>query len=188
MAKLTLSKSALQDQRRKLASYNRFRDFREPFSEDFPTIEIGEGARKKASRAAALLVGSTVAIGTWIAYALQPLLEAQASGPTEILRLLLAPGAALVFVGFSYWLWVSRFVEGFPMSDLTVSREERLREAAELSEPWKVALVGVSLVGLSALLVWLQPAAWWLGLLGTGLGLGLVYWGSLLKRAARTAG
>jgi hypothetical protein len=25
------------------ASYNRFRDFREPFSEDFPTIEIGEG-------------------------------------------------------------------------------------------------------------------------------------------------
>lgn len=25
------------------ASYNRFRDFREPFSEDFPTLEIGEG-------------------------------------------------------------------------------------------------------------------------------------------------
>ena len=25
------------------ASYNRFRDFREPFSDDFPTIEIGEG-------------------------------------------------------------------------------------------------------------------------------------------------
>ena len=25
------------------ASYNRFRDFREPFSEDFPTVEIGEG-------------------------------------------------------------------------------------------------------------------------------------------------
>ena len=25
------------------ASYNRFRDFREPFSEDFPTMEIGEG-------------------------------------------------------------------------------------------------------------------------------------------------
>lgn len=25
------------------ASYNRFRDFRQPFSEDFPTIEIGEG-------------------------------------------------------------------------------------------------------------------------------------------------
>ena len=25
------------------ASYNRFRDFREPFSEDFPTIDIGEG-------------------------------------------------------------------------------------------------------------------------------------------------
>ena len=25
------------------ASYNRFRDFRDPFSEDFPTIEIGEG-------------------------------------------------------------------------------------------------------------------------------------------------
>ena len=25
------------------ASYNRFRDYREAFSEDFPTIEIGEG-------------------------------------------------------------------------------------------------------------------------------------------------
>ncbi|MCI0435491.1 MAG: hypothetical protein L0271_17880 [Gemmatimonadetes bacterium] len=25
------------------ASYNRFRDFREPFSEDFPTLEVGEG-------------------------------------------------------------------------------------------------------------------------------------------------
>ncbi len=25
------------------ASYNRFRDFRQPFSEDFPTVEIGEG-------------------------------------------------------------------------------------------------------------------------------------------------
>jgi hypothetical protein len=25
------------------ASYNRFRDFREPFSEDFPTVQIGEG-------------------------------------------------------------------------------------------------------------------------------------------------
>ena len=28
---------------RGFASYNRFRDFREPFSEPFPTIEIGEG-------------------------------------------------------------------------------------------------------------------------------------------------
>jgi hypothetical protein len=28
---------------RLFASYNRFRDFREPFSEDFPTIDIGEG-------------------------------------------------------------------------------------------------------------------------------------------------
>ena len=28
---------------RVFASYNRFRDFREPFSEDFPTIDIGEG-------------------------------------------------------------------------------------------------------------------------------------------------
>ena len=144
----------------------------------------GEDARKKASRAASLLVSSTIAIGTWTAYALQPLIESEASGPTEILEVLFAPGAALIFVVILYWLWVSRFVERFPESDLTVSREERLREAAELASPWKIALIGVIACGLSAFLIWLQPRAWWLGLLGIALGAGALFWSSLLKRAA----
>jgi hypothetical protein len=144
----------------------------------------GEGARKKASRAASLLVSSTITIGTWTAYALQPLLESEVSDLTEILGVLFAPGATLILVVFSYWLWVSRFVERFPASDLIVSREERLREAAELASPRKIALIGVIICGLSAFLIWLQPRAWWLGLLGIALGVGALFWSSLLKRAA----
>jgi hypothetical protein len=56
-------------------------------------------------------------------------------------------------------------------------------EAAELAEPWKIALIGVVLCGLSAFLTWLQPRAWWLGLLGVALGIGALLWSSLLKRA-----
>jgi hypothetical protein len=148
---------------------------------------IGEGARRKASRAASLLIGSTIAIGVWTAHALQPLLESETSDPMEAFGALFAPGTALVLVVLSYWAWVSRFVEGFPASDLTVSREERLREAAELASPWKIALIGVIVCGLSALLIWLQPSAWWLGSLGIALGVGALFWSSLLKRAASDA-
>lgn len=145
---------------------------------------IDQGARKKASRAAQLMVSSTIAIGTWTAYALQPVLESEAKGPAEILRVLAAPGAALLLVVLSYWLWASRFVENLPESDLKVSREERLREAARLAGPGKVALIGVILCSLSAFLIWLQPHAWWLGLLGIALGMGTLFWSHLLRRAA----
>jgi MFS family permease len=144
----------------------------------------GAGERKKASRAASILISSTIAIGTWTAYALQPLLESETNDPPQILRALVAPGVVLVLAVFGYWLWASRFVERFPESDLKVSREERLREAAELASPRKVALIGVIICGLSALLIWLQPHAWWLGLLGIALGVGTLFWSSLLKRAA----
>ena len=80
-------------------------------------------------------------------------------------------------------MWVSRFVEGLPESNLRFSREERLREAAKLVEPWKVALIGVVVCGHSALLIWLQPRAWWLGWLGVALGVGALVWSSLLKHA-----
>lgn len=142
------------------------------------------GDRKKASRAASILISSTIAIGTWTAYVLQPLLESETGDPAQILRALVAPGAALALVIFGYWLWVSRFVERFLESDLKVSREERLREAAELASPRKVALIGVIMCGLSAFLIWLQPHAWWLGLLGILLGAGTLFWSSLLKHAA----
>lgn len=143
-----------------------------------------EGDRKKASRAASFLIGSTIAIGTWTAYALQPVFESEAGSPAEVLRVLVAPGAALLLVMLSYWLWVSRFVEALPASDMAVSHEDRLREAAELTSPWKVALIGFIVCGLSALLIWLQPSAWWLGLLGIALGVGALYWGFLLRRVA----
>jgi hypothetical protein len=143
-----------------------------------------EAAKKKASRAASLLIGSVIGIGTWIAHALQSILEFEEADLAEILVALAAPGAALLLAFVSYWLWISRFVEQFPDSDLKVSRDERLREAAELVEPWRIALIGVVICGLSALLIWLQPRAWWLGLLGVALGIGALLWSSLLKRAA----
>ena len=144
----------------------------------------GEAAQKKASRAASILVTSTIAIGTWTAYVLQSILESEVNGRTEILKALAAPGSALFVVVVSYWLWVSWFVERLPESDLKVSREERLREAAEAVGPWKVALFGVTVCSLSAILIWLQPDAWWLGLLGVALGAGALFWSSVLKRAA----
>ncbi len=143
----------------------------------------GPEARKKASRATSLLLGSVIAIGTWTAHALQPLLQHEAHA-REVLERLAAPGAALVLVLFAYTLWASRFVERFPESDLQVSRDERLREAAALAEPRKVTVVGVVLGGLGALLIRLQPHAWWLGVLAIALGAGMLLWSSVLRRAA----
>lgn len=144
----------------------------------------GDAAMKKASRAASLLLGSVIAIGTWTAHALQPILESEEAGLAEVLDVLAAPGAALLLIFVAYSLWISRFVEQFPESDLKVTREERLREASKVVEAWKVALIGVVLCGFSALLIWLQPRAWWLGLLGVALGFGALLWSSLLKKAA----
>lgn len=144
-------------------------------------------AKQKASRAAGFLIGSPIAIGVWTAHALMPVVESEGSGLSEILGVLAAPGAALMFVILGYALWAWRFVERFPESDLQFSREERLREAAAHAKPWELALIGVIVCGLSGLLVWLQPRTWWLGLLGVVLGIGLLHWSSLIKRAAADA-
>jgi hypothetical protein len=143
----------------------------------------GDTEKKKASRAASFLVSSPMAIGVWTAHALMPIVESEGNGATEILRALAAPGSALILALVSYSLWVSRFVGRFPESNLRFSREERLREAAKLVEPWKVALIGVVVCCLSAFLIWLEPRAWWLGFLGVALGAGALLWSSLLKRA-----
>ncbi len=144
----------------------------------------GPGERERASRAASLLLGSTIGIGTWTAYRLQPLLESDANGLPEVLAALAAPGAALLLVLLFYWLWVSRFVETHAESDLVISRAERLREAAALSEPRKIAWIGAIMGGLGAFTIWLQPRAWWIGALAIGLGLGTLFWSRVLKRAA----
>jgi hypothetical protein len=142
-----------------------------------------EGAKEKASRAASFLLGSVIGIGTWTAYELQPIFESGEAGLAETLSALAAPGAVLLLALVAYALWVSRFVEPFPDSDLKVSREERLRETSEAVEPRKIALIGIITCGLSALLIWIQPQTWWLGLLGLALGVGALFWSSLLKRA-----
>lgn len=142
-----------------------------------------EAAKEKASRAASYLLGSVIGVGTWAAYALQPIFESEGAGLAETLDALAAPGAVLLLALVSYALWISRFVEQFPDSDLRVSREERLREASAAIEPRKVALIGIIVCGLSALLIWIQPQSWWLGLLGLAIGVGALYWSSLLKRA-----
>jgi hypothetical protein len=144
-----------------------------------------EADRRQASRASSLLIGATVGIGAWAAQALQPLVVASDGvGPGEILRALLWPGAALALAFLGYFLWASRFVEGLAASGLQISREERLREAAQRVAPWQVAAAGVGVAGAGGLLIWLEPGAWWLGLLGLATGIGIVVWASLLHRAA----
>jgi hypothetical protein len=142
-----------------------------------------EGAKEKASRAASFLIGSVIGIGTWTAYELQPIFESEGVGLAETFNALAAPGTVLLLALVSYALWISRFVEQFLDSDLKVSREERLREASDAIEPRKIALIGVIICGLSSLLIWIQPHTWWLGLLGLALGMGALFWSSLLKRA-----
>lgn len=146
-----------------------------------------EVAKRRASRAASALIGSTIAIATWTAYRLEPLLDSEATGLDEVFGALAAPGAALLVALLAYWSWVSRFIERLPESGLVISREERLREAAELVEPWKVALFGLVFCGLSALVIWLQPRAWWMGLLGVVLGMAALLWSLVLRRAAAGA-
>lgn len=143
--------------------------------------------RQKASRAASRLFGAVIAIGVWTAHALQPVLQSEANGLAEILRTLAAPGAALLIVVLGYAAWATRFVEGLAESDLAVSREQRLREAAALVAPWKIAMIGVVTGGLSALMFWLEPRAWWLAAAGFALGIGLLYWSLALRRAAADA-
>jgi hypothetical protein len=143
-----------------------------------------DAAKRMASRAASMLMAAVMASGIWAAEVLEPVARSEGTGLDEILGRLVWPGAALLLAILSYAWWTSRFVEHFPESDLQVSREERMREAARLAEPRKVAVVGVVLCVLSAALVWLQPTAWWLGLLGVASGLLVLKWSSLLGRAA----
>jgi hypothetical protein len=143
-----------------------------------------EAARAKASRAASLLIGGTLGIAAWAAHRLERVLASEANGLAEVAGALVAPGAALASVLLVYAWWVGRFVERFPESPLRVSREERLREAAEIAKPWQVALMGVALCALSMVAVWLKPEAWWVGALGVVLGAGLVGWSMALARVS----
>jgi hypothetical protein len=143
-----------------------------------------DAAKARAMRAASFLITATIAIGVWTAQALQPLLESEGNGLAEVLDAVALPGAAFLFALVGYTLWISRFVERLAESDFRVSREERLREAAELVAPWKIALVGAVFCGLSVLLIWLQPHTWWFGLLCMALGIGILLWSAILRRAA----
>lgn len=142
----------------------------------------GEAARRKAARAASLLIGSVLVAATWGGRALHEVLEREPSSLEGAAGALAAPLGVIAFALLAYWLWVSRFVEGFPASDLRVSREERLQQAAELAPWWNVVLVGGLLAALSALLMVLEPRLRWLGALGIALGLGLAMWGRVLHR------
>lgn len=94
-----------------------------------------ERAKEKASRAASLLLGSVIGVGTWIAYELQPILDSEEAGFAEILAGLTAPVTVLLLALVAYALWASHFVEPFLDSDLRISREERLRGASDAIDP-----------------------------------------------------
>lgn len=144
----------------------------------------GDVARQRAARAVSLLMGGVIAIGTWTAHVLQRVLDAEAASFAEAADALVLPLAALALAIVGYVLWVSRFVERFPPSDLVVSREERLREAAEVAEPRKLALIGGVVVVLGLLALWIEARTWWLGALAVVAGAGLVFWSRVLERAA----
>lgn len=143
----------------------------------------GERMRARASRGASWLIGATVAVASWAAAALEPALEPESAGPAEALHALALPTAALATVILLYALWAWRFVEGLAESDLQISREERLREAARAVEPWKLALIGGVTCGLGLAVAYLQPHTAWLGLLAVALGIGMVFWSVALRRA-----
>lgn len=144
-------------------------------------------AKRRATLAVSLLYASATGIGLWTAQALQPLLGETAPPFGRVLDVLALPAAVLVSVLAGYWLWVTRVIERCPASDISVSREARLREAARLAPPWKILALGVVLCGLSALVVWLRPATLWITGLGIVLGLGIVAWSRVLARAAARA-
>jgi hypothetical protein len=143
-----------------------------------------DAAKRRASRAASMLLAAVMASAIWAGEMLKPIARSDGTGLADIAGGLVWPGAALLLAVLSYAWWASRFVEHFPESDLQVSREERMREAARLADLRKITVVGVVLCVLSAVLVWLQPTTWWLGLLGMALGLLALEWASLLRRAA----
>lgn len=143
-----------------------------------------DAARAKASRATSLLIGATLGIAAFAAHRLERVLESEAPGFAEVAGALAVPGAAIASVLLVYAWWVGRFVERFPESPLRVSREERLREAAELAKPWQVALMGVALCALGLVAVWLKSEAWWVGVLAVVLGAGLVGWSVVLARVS----
>lgn len=145
-------------------------------------------SRRKAQRAASLLVGCTLAIGTWTAYRLEPLLDPEAgAGAKDWLGELLVPAALLAAAILVYAVRVGRLVEGAQESDLRVSREAQRREAAELVNLRELTLAGAALAGMSGVALFLAPHAWGLGAIGVALGSGLVVWSFLLRRTKRAA-
>jgi len=145
-----------------------------------------EAARRKAARAVSLLVAAAVATGAWAASALQPFVEREGQAGA-LLGALARPLAALALALVVYALWAARFVEALPASDLRVSREERLRDAAAVADPRIVALVGAATCGLGAFALAQRPHAWWLGGLGIALGAGALRWSRVAARGGRGA-
>ncbi|MDX1648725.1 MAG: hypothetical protein R3263_02620 [Myxococcota bacterium] len=160
----------------------------------FPWGLSGRGYRvpdaageRKATRAVRLLIGAILAVGGWGGHALVRAFEDGDVSPAAAARALAAPGAALAAVLVAYAVGVARLVERFPDSDLRVDREARLREAAAVAQPGRVALAGAATAAVSALVVVVEPRAGWLATLGVATGVGMVVWGWRLLRVAREA-
>lgn len=150
-----------------------------------PDPDARPDATHRATRAVSLLMGSVIAVGTWGGHALHGWLRSGDPSPDGAIRALALPLGVLVLAFTGYAFWVSRFVEGLLPSDLQVTREERMRDAAEVGSPRAVVWCGVALAAGSLGLVALEPRVWWLGALGAALGAGLAVWGRALDRVAR---
>lgn len=144
-------------------------------------------AARRARRAVSLLFTAVVASAAWLAQGLQPLARHGAPALGDVARVSAWPLAALGVAVAAYALWAARLAERFPESDLRVSREERLREAAAHAEPWKLAVCGAVLAAASLAVAALDPRAGWLGVLGAAMGGVLVLGAWWMRRIAASA-
>ncbi len=135
-----------------------------------------EVAKRRALKAVSMLTASTVAVGVWTAHLLQPLVGSDPPPFGETAQTLAAPLGCLGAALLAYYTWMVRCIESLPESGLQVSKEEQLRQAAKLGVPRKIGVIGVTLTGLSGLLCWIRPEAWWMGVIGVACGLGLIAW------------
>jgi hypothetical protein len=102
---------------------------------------------------------SAIGISVWAGHTLAERFEDTPPTLSDLGSALVLPGSILLVILAAYAAWSTRFVERCAPSDLQLSRENRLGEAAELAEPRKLGLAGSVLAVLGALLWWGKPRA-----------------------------
>lgn len=141
----------------------------------------------RARRVVSFFLASVIGISGWAGHLLAERFGDVPPTLPDLGSALAFPGLVLLATIAAYAAWAMRFVERCSPSDLQLSRETRLREAAERAEPRKLGLAGSVLAILGALLWWLKPSSTWVSLPAIALGIALVAGGVHLSRIARVS-